>query len=248
MLCVSKAYPLLLSDLEMFSGILAAAIHDYGHLGRSNVFLVNSGHLFARQHNDQHVMENRSLCVCLELMAAANFTQHMDKESRMQMRKTIISMVLATDMAEHFRVITQLSQKLPQAPLVEDVEIEIGEDQKTVILEAALKVADIGHTSLLLDEHVQWVKLLQKEFFAQGDEERENKMIISPLCNRKLKRNGPAFGENQIGFFDVVVEPLFKAFVDVFPDLSPLTDQIHVNYKFWQENTKKNSFELVIKE
>jgi len=236
-LCTSKAYPVLLSNTEMLAALLAAVIHDYGHPGKNNMYLVNTNHTAAQTHNDQHVLENHSLHVCLKVLAKMNFMENISVDSRKEIRKTIISMVLATDMANHFEVVEAFNQKIS----LSDIERrQLESNQRLALLEMALKVADIGHTSLRAQEHLHWVRALQ-HFFKQGDCERSMKMTISPLCDRERRRNGPASGENQIGFFDFICKPLCTTFVNIFPDCSSLVDQLEINYKLWEEDSKMAS-------
>mmetsp|Transcript_3441 Transcript_3441/g.4643 ORF Transcript_3441/g.4643 Transcript_3441/m.4643 type:complete len:233 (-) Transcript_3441:81-779(-) len=220
----------------MLSAIIAAVIHDAFHPGTNNAFMVNTDHPVALQYNDQHVLENQSLWKCLEMMTKSKFTKNMPKVQQKEMRKTIIAMVLATDMALHFHVISQFSQKLGAGVLGGSKQLSM--EHKSFLLQMAIKVADIGHTTLHHEEHLAWVQGLQEEFFLQGDMEREKKMGISPLCDRSRSRNGPASGENQIGFFDVICIPLVSKFVDVFPLCSSIREQLDANYKFWQNDSK----------
>ncbi len=46
------------SKLEYFSIIIASAVHDLGHLGVNNDFLINSRHPRATMYNDKSVNEN----------------------------------------------------------------------------------------------------------------------------------------------------------------------------------------------
>ena len=50
-----------------------------------------------------------------------------------------------------------------------------------------MQVADLGHCYLPRDQHVQWVKELEEEMFAQGDRERELGLPISPMMDRTGK-------------------------------------------------------------
>lgn len=61
------------SDAALLGGILAAAIHDFAHTGRSNSYHVALGDFVARQFNDQSVLENLSLQKALDLMATPRF-------------------------------------------------------------------------------------------------------------------------------------------------------------------------------
>ena len=47
-----------MSDLEVFTSLLAAIIHDYDHSGTTNSFHVNSASDLALLYNDRAVLEN----------------------------------------------------------------------------------------------------------------------------------------------------------------------------------------------
>ena len=47
-----------MSDLEIFTSLIAAIIHDFDHTGTTNNFHVNSGSNLAILYNDRAVLEN----------------------------------------------------------------------------------------------------------------------------------------------------------------------------------------------
>ena len=51
--------------------LVAAAVHDVDHPGRTNGFMVNSGHNLALLYNDISVLENHHLAVAFKLMQVA---------------------------------------------------------------------------------------------------------------------------------------------------------------------------------
>lgn len=48
----------MFTDLEIFSLLFAALIHDFEHTGRTNNFHVNVGTELALLYNDRSVLEN----------------------------------------------------------------------------------------------------------------------------------------------------------------------------------------------
>ena len=54
--------------------------------------------------------------------------------------------------------------------------------------QVALKCADLGHLSSPRDVHMKWVRLLEEEFFRQGDSEKASGLSVSPLMDRE--KNG----------------------------------------------------------
>ena len=81
-----------------------------------------------------------------------------------------------------------------------------------------LKMADIGHLMAAEDVHMKWVEGLTEEFFAQGDDEKRQGLPVSFL----MDRDKPGVSSSQVGFFDFVVLPLFRAWVAVFPKSQPM--------------------------
>ena len=47
-----------MSDLEIFTSLMAAIIHDFDHTGTTNNFHINSGSGLATLYNDRAVLEN----------------------------------------------------------------------------------------------------------------------------------------------------------------------------------------------
>lgn len=63
------------------------------------------------------------------------------------------------------------------------------------MLSLFLHMADISHPGKKLDLHEKWTSRLVKEFFKQGDKEKELELPYSPLCDRNTTR----IPESQIG-------------------------------------------------
>ena len=56
------------SDLELFSILFAAAIHDLAHTGQSNQFHINTKSNLALLYNDQSVLENHHISTAFRIM------------------------------------------------------------------------------------------------------------------------------------------------------------------------------------
>merc|ERR1719379_228012 len=89
-------------QLEYMACLVAAAIHDYEHLGLSNDFLVKTHHERALRYNDQHVNENHHVAASFAVLhrPECNFLEHLPAGDYRQLRGLVVELVLATDMAE----------------------------------------------------------------------------------------------------------------------------------------------------
>jgi len=223
-----------LGAVKLLAVILAAAIHDYEHPGHTNQYSVVMGLKQAKIYNDKTVYENWSLYRSLAFMDMPCYP-FVEFPFRMELRTNIINFVLATDMSSHFDVVGNAKNTLSGLICEDGIDfLEIETKHQDFILQLALKVADLGHTATPVSQHIRWVKRLQEEFFAQGDMERNNNIKISPLMDRT--KAGPCKGSNQVGFFEVIVIPLYKLWMLMFPSCTPLLVQVTKNLEFWQNH------------
>ena len=145
------------------------------------------------------------------------------------MRKNVIDMVLATDMAEHQRIVNLLRQDLFSKLHGKDPGA-VDDKALTLMICGAIKISDLGHSFADFEVHRRWSKLLEEELFRQGDEERRRNLSISYL----MDRSKPGVTRSQKGFFDYVVRPLALAWVDCLPASRPLIDQMESNAARWR--------------
>lgn len=92
----------IMDQLDAFSVLVSAIIHDFRHPGVSNSFLVKTGHLLALRYNDESVLENFHAAEAFAVLAQEryNIMQSLTPSQRSTARFTIIKTVLATDLAQ----------------------------------------------------------------------------------------------------------------------------------------------------
>jgi hypothetical protein len=92
-----------LTPLQEFALVVSAAIHDVGHPGLNNKFLVDTGSHFARLYHDRSVNENMHLDIAFKLLEAPehNVMGMLEQSSQRDLRRMLIRIVLQTDMAFH---------------------------------------------------------------------------------------------------------------------------------------------------
>ncbi|GFR44852.1 hypothetical protein Agub_g6195 [Astrephomene gubernaculifera] len=236
-------------DVAIFASYLAAITHDYEHKGLNNDFLVRVGDDLAFTYNDISPMENHHIAAAFKLMRQKeyNFIKKIPREKWVRLRRLLIDMVLATDMKQHFNILSKFQSKLQvklrstnfaapnlahlEAPSYDDP-LPISEDDadKSLVLQVGLKCADVGHLAAPWEVHHRWVSGLEEEFFRQGDKEKTMHMMVSPLMDRC--KDG--ITKSQVGFFDIVALPLFYSWASVFHEALPLVRAVEDNCNRWR--------------
>jgi hypothetical protein len=216
--------------LETMACLLAAAVHDYEHLGLNNDFLVKTSHERAVRYNDQHVNENHHAAAAFALLnrPELNFLCAFPSKAFERLRGLVIELVLGTDMAKGGLIVKSFEEVLATSADRECFEPNTARDG-VLLLQVGMKCSDLGHLTLPWDLHLPWVRRLEAEFFAQGDKEQEAGLPISFL----MDRSKPGASETQVGFFDFVVLPLFRLLGRAAPDASPLLAAVEANYVAW---------------
>ena len=76
----------------------------------TNPYLITTGSELALMYNDESVLENHHLAVAFKLLQheSRDITHTFNKKQRQTFRKTVIDMVLATDMSKHMSLLAEL--------------------------------------------------------------------------------------------------------------------------------------------
>jgi len=216
--------------LEMMACLLAAAIHDYEHRGLTNDFLMKTSDERAVLYNDNHVNENHHVAAAFAILQRVefNFLANLASNDYRRLRSLIIDMVLATDMVDHGNLVKMFSAEMEISTALPG---RLSKRGAVLLLQIAIKCADLGHLTFDWDLHLKWVRRLEVEFFAQGDKEKLLGLPISFLMDREK----PGASKSQIGFFDFVVLPLFQALAQAAPAASDVLHNVEANYQHWRD-------------
>lgn len=195
-----------ISSLDLLASIIATLGHDVGHPGVTNRFLINNKEDLALQYNDNSVLENMHCSTIFSIMklSGCNILDTLERSDWFAVRNLILSMVLGTDMAKHFEI---LSQFRARALGLKDLDIINFEDKK-LVLTFVIKCADLGHSAKTTDLHLKWSYLLTQELFVQGDLEKERFQTVSMYCDRE----STDVDKSQAGFLKNICIPLYESF------------------------------------
>lgn len=221
------------SELEVLTVILAAACHDVAHPGVTNQFRVGRRDEGAMIYNDISVNEMMHCSTAYQVMHAEgnDVLETLSREQETSVRKTMIDVIMATDMAHHFKSLKNFND------VVDARGREISHwDSTSVALEMVLHTADISNVTKAHEVALQWADRVLDEFFMQGDRERDLRVAISPLCDRLSVSKA----KSQVGFVDFVVRPQFSALGRIC-DLEYAMDAMTSYTAYWKEVLEKET-------
>ena len=190
-----------MNSLEWLSVIIASISHDVGHPGKNNRFLVMTSDNIALTYNDISVLEMMHASILFKIASKpeSNLFNSLSTENYVLVRKSIIDMILATDMAKHFDLISYIRTKYNENS-------DFGSrETRADLFKICIKAADVGHAGKCIELHERWCMLIIEEFFIQGDLEKEKGIPISMYCDRS-KTN---IAKSQAGFIKNIVLSLF---------------------------------------
>lgn len=219
----------VLTKLEMLSICVAAIAHDAGHEGFNNVYNVNAKTPLGILFKDQSVMETHHCTVIIRIISdpECNIFKAINESDRRRVWGWIIQMILATDMALHFKIVKNANDVMDQGP------INLANDSHRVMaMTILMKVSDISNVSRPFEIADQWCDVLSEEFWRQGDFERERGLELSSPLN---DRNGGNKAQGQIGFYNFICLPLYRAIARVFPELEVNVQAVESNLNRWKE-------------
>jgi hypothetical protein len=162
-----------ISELLQMSSLIAAAIHDIGHPGVNNAYLVHSSDRYAIRYNDNSPLENMHAATAFDIMKNPDFNIFggLALKDRQICRASIISMILGTDNAMHAKHLGQLDAKLES----KGIDWDSGEDQ-SLILVSFLHASDVSNPCKAWEVYLKWTAGIMDEFYTQGQMERDQEL------------------------------------------------------------------------
>jgi len=185
-----------LTSKECFAAFFAAACHDVCHPGVTNAFLVNSGDDLAINYNDHSVLENFHVAQSFRMLRDYPiFFKGWTIAEKQRFRRIVVQCILATDMAEHVKHHKFINEEFDAA----------NPEHRIDLLSTVIHTADISNPAKPQRQMLDMCQRVMKEFFEQGDREKEIGLPISPLCDRV----GVCIPKTQMGFIQFFVTPWF---------------------------------------
>eukprot|EP01116_Phalansterium_solitarium_P013432 TRINITY_DN30795_c0_g1_i1.p1 TRINITY_DN30795_c0_g1~~TRINITY_DN30795_c0_g1_i1.p1 ORF type:complete len:1211 (+),score=461.31 TRINITY_DN30795_c0_g1_i1:111-3743(+) len=218
----------LLSELDLFSLMVAAICHDLDHPGTNNNFLINDSAPLAMIYNDQSPLENHHASRAFYITASAetNVFGGMTGTTYTAARRSIISAILNTDMNNHFDLLNKFNAHMATHSFADR-----SPESRQLLINMILHLSDISNVCRPFDLSKKWSDLVIAEFFYQGDLEKQKGMTVSPL----MDRNNTDQNKMSVGFIDFIVMPGVTALGKVIPEVNELAQNLTTNKAIWQE-------------
>lgn len=214
--------------IEAFCIILASTVHDLGHLGVNNDFLINSKHPRATTYNDKSVNESYHISRAFELarsMPGCDIFECLSAEEHRKCRKLMIDAVMATDMAIHFDLLTNFNTQITATPNVRDWQ------ERNLLYQMVVHLADIANPSRPFHLARGWAERVIAEFCDQGDKEAAIGLPVSVFCNRSTMNMPKA----QQGFIEIFLRPTLMSFGRVTPDFTSMAlEHLELTVENWK--------------
>lgn len=215
---------------QQFALLLAAVVHDVDHMGLNNNFHQRADTdmgIVSSLAGHKSVLEVHHCQVTIELVGRMQLFAETPKSLRVEILKTMINCVLATDMAMHKEMMANYAEQLG-----EGFDAATGGDAQQLLLTMLLKMADISNIAKRFDISRRWGIAVTEEFYRQGDHEREEGLEVTPMFDRAKKAE---LAHGQIGFINFLGLPFFKLTATVVPAYQVLPDTCESNVGHWKK-------------
>lgn len=162
-------------------------IHDYKHPGTTNAFQQSTASSLALRYNDQSVLEHMHLSETFLLLNNPTYNifanSNLSPLQKKELRETIITMVLATDMKHHFSGITEWQAYVEvQRQKSSPHSYEATRNERLLLLKNVLHCADISNPTKPTDIYVEWANRIMREWWEQGDQEKALGLEVNTFC------------------------------------------------------------------
>merc|ERR1712000_164205 len=208
--------------------LLSAVAHDVDHPGNTNLFEINSGSELALRYNDTGVLENHHCATAFRLMQlpGLDIFGQLSFAQKAFARKTIISCILATDMALHVGLVEEMAARTGREWIIDTP------TEKLFYGKILLHCADLSNPVRPFYLSKEWASRVSEEFNSQGEIEKANGL---PLSTFLLTPDTKTLAKNEIYFSGQVVAPMWRSLATLFPSVDHLVVQINGNVESWKE-------------
>jgi hypothetical protein len=216
----------MFSKLECFALFISAICKDIDHYdfedkSRSDIAL-------AVLYRNRPVMEMHHCEQAIRIISKTeqNIFENIDQEQQVQLWQMIISLILGTDMAQHFELVSKL-RVLVYPQMLFNAQ---SPQHRLLLAQIVVKSCDMSSTTRLFPINEKWATHVGKFTKQVGKSETETREADQLVV-----------AKNHLGFIMLVARPLFEVLCETVPGLSPAFDQLNGNIDEWKKRIKANN-------
>jgi len=208
------------SPLEIAALIIASICHDANHEGFSNMCNAKTETPLSILYEDQSVMESHHCSVAIQVITKDdnNLFKNLPQTELKAIWSLIIKTILATDMANHFKIIASTTEKLDNNTFS-----FANPNDRLNALQILLKTADISNVSRPFQIAEKWCNILYEEFSKNDN-------------NTTTTNNRERFAKplTQVGFYNFFCIPLFRILTKLFKGSNKCLQTVECNLEKWK--------------
>ncbi|GAB1599790.1 dual 3',5'-cyclic-AMP and -GMP phosphodiesterase 11-like isoform X2 [Argonauta hians] len=220
----------ILTPCEQIALIVATLCHDLDHRGQNNQFQIKTmtplAQLYSTSTLEHHHFDQ---CIMILNTKGNDIFNNISQDEYRNIIRVLEGSILATDLALYFRNRTKFFTMVN-----DDNSCDWSNEDSRELLQAMMMTAcDVSAITKPWEIQREIAKLVAREFFEQGDIERQE-WNITPISmmDRDKQDELPSM---QVSFIDTVCLPVYKAISKLSPKLKPLLDGCEENRRQWQQ-------------
>ncbi|EDO43657.1 predicted protein [Nematostella vectensis] len=216
----------VITKLECLGLIVGCLCHDLDHRGTNNAFQAKTDSPLSKLYGTS-TLEHHHFNHAVIILSTEGFSPILSDEYR-QVISYIKHSILSTDLATNFK------QRPKFFALVESGEFDpYNMDHRDMLKAMMMTACDLNGTTKPWEIQKEVVNLVTREFFEQGDMERERyNMEPMAIMDRQKIDELPKL---QVQFFETTGLPVFKVLAKLNNKLQPLVDGAESNKRRWQK-------------
>ncbi|XP_054706189.1 cGMP-dependent 3',5'-cyclic phosphodiesterase-like [Uloborus diversus] len=217
-----------ISFLEGLSFYVACLCHDLDHRGTTSAFQVTSKSVLAALYSSEgSVLERHHFAQTMAILhtEGCNMFESLTEQEYKKCLDYIRHIILATDLAHHFRIIKDIKQ------LIATGYDKSNPDHHSILLCLMVTSCDLSDQTKDWKNTKEIAKMIYKEFFTQGDLEKAMGVNPTEMMDREKAR----IPRLQINFLEQVVIPVYQLLSGFFPQLKHIVHTIEKHKKQWEK-------------
>ncbi|EGC37934.1 hypothetical protein DICPUDRAFT_97064 [Dictyostelium purpureum] len=216
-----------LTHLDVLALLISCMCHDLNHPGFNNTFQVNAQTELSLEYNDISVLENHHAMLTFKILrnSECNILEGLNEDQYKELRRSVVQLILATDMQSHFEYINKFQHHLNNLPFDRNKK-----EDRQMILNFLIKCGDISNIARPWHLNFEWSLRVSDEFFQQSHYETICGYPVTPFMDKTKTTRARIAAD----FIDFVASPLFQCMAKFLGESKFLLKVISQNRENWQ--------------